>query len=79
MLDRLLGGMRFGDDVAGFGIADSSKVCAVVCAFRRGLFRSGLVCLATLSHKVRSSSLKPRLRRGGAGISGIRVGGGFIG
>ena len=46
----------------------------------RGFFRSGLVCLATLSHNARSSSLNARLRRGGADNSGIGVGDGrFIG
>jgi hypothetical protein len=29
--------------------------------------------LATLSHNVRSSSLRPRLRRGGTGNSGIEL------
>ena len=46
----------------------------------RGLFRSGFVCFATLSHNARSSSLKPRLRRGGVANSGIEgEGGRFIG
>ena len=36
--------------------------------------RSGLTCLATLSHSARSSSLRPRLRRGGSGNSGIESG-----
>ena len=33
--------------------------------------RSGLTCLATLSHSARSSSLRPRLRRGSGVSSGI--------
>lgn len=32
---------------------------------RRAFFRNGLVCLATLSHSARSSSLSTRLRGGG--------------
>ena len=48
-------------------------------ALRRDVFyRSGLVCLATLSHNARSSSLRLRLRRGGGSNSGIN-GGRFIG
>jgi hypothetical protein len=39
----------------------------------RGCLRSGLTCLATLSHSARSSSLKTRLRRGGTGISGMML------
>src|SRR5450755_2392175 len=46
----------------------------------RGFLRSGFVCLATLSHSARSSSLKPRLRRGGGAGSGIELEDGrFIG
>ena len=40
-------------------------------ASRACRLRSGLTCFATLSHSARSSSLKPRLRRGGTGISGM--------
>src|SRR5438093_13325959 len=35
--------------------------------------RNGLTCLATLSHSARASSLRPRLRRGGSGNSGIKL------
>jgi len=44
----------------------------------RDLFRNGLICLATLSHSARSSSLSARLRRGVAN-SGIEVDERFIG
>ena len=51
--------------VAGLAAADGSVGVSVGCALAtRGFFRSGLTCLATLSHSARSSSLKPRLRRG---------------
>jgi hypothetical protein len=39
----------------------------------RGFLRSGFVCLATLSHSARSSSLNARLRLGGAGSSRIGI------
>src|SRR5882757_5319022 len=35
--------------------------------------RNGLTCLATLSQSACSSSLRPRLRRGGSGNSGIKL------
>jgi len=37
---------------------------------RRDVFRNGLVCLATLSHSARSSSLSTRLRGGGGSDGG---------
>ena len=39
----------------------------------RYFLRSGFICFATLSHNACSSSLNARLRRGGAGNSGIEV------
>jgi len=43
--------------------ASETLACEVLA--RRGFFRNGLVCLATLSHSARSSSLSTRLRGGG--------------
>src|SRR5207247_10715116 len=45
------------------------------CCQARCRLRNGLTGLATRSHSVRSSSLRPRLRRGGSGNSGIKLGG----
>jgi hypothetical protein len=55
--------------------------CSAGCVLApRGFFRSGLTCRATLSQSARSSSLKVRLAREGAGLSGIEdEGGRFIG
>jgi hypothetical protein len=39
--------------------------------FEARRLRSGLTCLATLSHNARSSSLRPRLRRGGGGVNSV--------
>ena len=68
----------FGD--AAFPAATVSAAGTAASAFAaRDFLRRGLVCLATLSHSARSSSLRPRLRRGEAGDSGIGVEGRFIG
>jgi hypothetical protein len=66
---------------AGFAAAGVSSSAEAASVFpERGFFRNGFVCLATLSHNARSSTLKLRLRRGDADHSGIEVGGGrFIG
>jgi hypothetical protein len=65
-------------EASGFAAAGACASGATVCGFAARCFlASGLACLATLSHNARSSSLKLRLRRGGAGNSGI-VGGRFI-
>ena len=68
-------------DAAGLISAGASISGDAACGLAaRGFFRSGRVCLAILSQRARSSSLKLRLRRGGADSSGIEVGGGrFIG
>src|SRR6267154_4642975 len=56
---------------AAAGVYDSG---AGSCGFAaRDLFRNGLVCFATLSHRTRSSSLSARLRRGGDDNSGIEI------
>src|SRR4051812_26129816 len=44
----------------------------------RALLRSGLACLATLSHSTCSSSLRLRLRRGGGGRARDRGEGGVL-
>jgi hypothetical protein len=58
----------------GFDAAADFAAAAVSASFltERGFFRSGFTCLATFSQSARSSSLKLRLRCGGAGNSGIR-------
>jgi hypothetical protein len=69
----LADGSGFGD-AAGFaeiGVAANGESAS--CFAARGFLRSGFVCLATLSHKARSSSLKLRLLRGEAANSGIEV------
>jgi hypothetical protein len=68
-------------DGAGFAAAAISATGVAAGGLAaRSLFRSGFVCFVTLSHSARSSSLKPRLRRGGAANSGIEgEGGRFIG
>jgi len=43
----------------------TSGVLASEVLARRDVLRNGLVCLATLSHSARSSSLSTRLRGGG--------------
>jgi hypothetical protein len=61
------------DDAAGFAVfavSASDKTISALAA--RGFFRSGFICLATLSHKARSSSLRLRFRRGETGNSGIK-------
>ena len=59
---------------AGLAAALSSASGDAVTGFKaRGRLRSGLTCLATLSHSARSSSLRPGLRRGGTGNSGGEV------
>src|SRR3954451_12695920 len=59
---------------AGFGPTLLSASAATTGGFEaRCRLRNGLTCLATLSHSARSSSLRPRLRRGGSGNSGIRL------
>jgi hypothetical protein len=75
----LAGGGGF--DVAGLVAANVSAAGESADALAaRCFFRSGFVCLATLSHNAHSSSLKARLRRGEAGNSGIgSEGGRFIG
>src|ERR1700688_1936823 len=60
----------------GFGTEAASTVSGFAA---RGLLRRGFVCLATLSHNARSSSLRLRLRRGGVGNSGMEVEERFIG
>jgi uncharacterized membrane protein YgcG len=56
--------------IAGEVFACEVLACEVLA--RRDVFRRGLVCLATLSHSARSSSLSTRLRGGGgSGRSGI--------
>ena len=60
--------MSFGAGVAATFAAASGDATGGLAA--RCRLRRGLICLATLSHSVRSSSLKPRLR-GGTGNSGI--------
>src|SRR3954454_21808217 len=60
---------------AGFGPTLLSASAATTGGFEaRCRLRNGLTCLATLSHSARSSSLRPRLRRGGSGNSGIKSG-----
>src|SRR5207245_3057321 len=67
------GVMCFGE-AAGFGASLVSPSNATTGGFEaRCRLRSGLTCLATLSHSARSSSLRPRLRRGGSGNSGIKL------
>ena len=63
------GAACFGD-AAGFGTAWFAASTGAIEGLTMRL-RSGLTCLATLSHSARSSSLRPRLRRGGSGNSGI--------
>ena len=59
-------------EATGFGAALASVSGEATGGFgARCRLRSGLTCLATLSHSARSSSLRPRLRRGGSGNSGI--------
>ena len=66
-------------EASGFAATGASKSGEPAWGFAaRCLLPSGLVCLATLSHNARSSSLRLRLRRGGASKSGIN-GGRFIG
>jgi hypothetical protein len=73
-------GDRCADDAAGFEVVGAFAWRELACGFDgRGFFRSGLVCLATLSHSARSSSLKLRLRRAAGGESGIVIEGRFIG
>ena len=48
----------------GAGVVPTGTLAGAVLA-SRDFFRNGLVCLATLSHSVCSSSLSTRLRRGG--------------
>ena len=57
-------------DIAANGVSASGEAGCDFAA--RDLFRNGLICLATLSHSARSSSLSARLRRGVAN-SGIEV------
>jgi len=59
-------------DVGGaIGVFAAAEVAGWALA-SRDFFRNGLVCLATLSHNARSSSLSVRLRwGGGSGGSGI--------
>src|SRR6202035_4434341 len=73
-------------DAGGFGEAaeipaagTSAAGAATSPLAARGFFRSGFVCLATLFHSARSSSVSARLRRGGVGSSGIGVEERFIG
>ena len=75
----LAGGSCFGG-LAGLAAAGVTGSGDAACAFAaRAFLRSGFVCLATLSHSARSSSLRLRLRRG-ADNSGIGIEGGrFIG
>ena len=58
-----------GGATTGFTAAGASACSAAFAT--RGFFRNGLVCLATLSHSARSSSLSARLRRGGSTSSGM--------
>src|ERR1700709_604286 len=82
-----LGGATIGagaggfDEAIGFGAALVSGSGEATGGFgARCRLRSGLTCLATLSHSACSSALRPRLRRSGGGHSGIEVEGrGFIG
>jgi hypothetical protein len=71
------GGLGAAAGIAAGGVSASVKPGGLAA---RCLLRSGFVCFATLSHSARSSSLRLRLRRGGAGNSGIEVADGrFIG
>src|SRR6185437_2275598 len=60
-----------GSACAAFPTADASASCAAGLA-ARAFFRNGFVCLATVSHSARSSSLSARLRRGGSTSSGMK-------
>src|SRR3954454_920586 len=66
-------------EAAGFDVAGGFTVWEWACCFGiRDFFRSGLICLATLSQSARSSSLKLRLRRAG-GVPSVVIEGLFIG
>ncbi len=67
------GGAACRGEAAGFGAAFGSVATDAAGGFTRCRLRSGLTCLATLSHSARSSSLRPRLRRGGTGNLGDRT------
>jgi hypothetical protein len=67
-------GFGGGTDFAAAGVSTGDGSAWTFTA--RCFLRSGLICFATLSHSARSSSLSGRLRRGGAGNSGIEVEGG---
>ena len=62
-------------EAAGFCATLVSASAEATDGFEARRLRSGLTCLATLSHSARSSSLRPRLRRGGSGNSGIELDG----
>ena len=62
-------------EAAGFGATLLSASAEATDGFEARRLRNGLTCLATLSHSARSSSLRPRLRRGGSGNSGIELDG----
>src|ERR1700736_122786 len=77
----VFGGETIGAAAFGFGAiacfvtAAVSDAGAAASAFAtRGFLRSGLTCLATLSHSARSSSLSARRRRGVTDNSGIGAG-----
>ena len=60
-----------GMDLAATGVSAADGSAAALAT--RSFFRSGLVCLATLSHSARSSSLNARLRLGATGRSRIGI------
>src|SRR5215207_3359055 len=60
-------------EAAGFGATLISASVETAGDFAARRLRNGLTCLATLSQSARSSSLRPRLRRGGSGNSGIKL------
>src|ERR1700676_3301435 len=70
----IFGGASGFGEATGFDATETSASSGAVGGFKaRCRLRSGLTCFATLSHSARSSSLKPRLRRGGGVNSGIEV------